>query len=160
MTPTITVHKLDHQGVEQLTYPGMVLERTEAYLQVEAAFTYPQVQVRGITLEEGDRFVEWYYRERWYTVFAMFEGWEGRFKGWYCNITRPARIEPGHVYSEDLALDLLVYTDYRWEVLDRQEFLDLDIPEVERTQASRALEELQVLIRQGKGPFDRESLSP
>jgi hypothetical protein len=44
-----------------------------------------------------------------------------RIQGWYCNITRPARIEDGHVRFEDLALDLSSCR-MGWCMLDEDEF--------------------------------------
>ncbi|MCK5642801.1 MAG: DUF402 domain-containing protein [Gammaproteobacteria bacterium] len=43
-------------------------------------------------------------------------------KGWYCNITRPARIEVKHVYAEDMALDPVITADGEQIVVDEEEY--------------------------------------
>ena len=57
-------------------------------------------------------------------------------KGWYCNITRPARFGPGRVTAEDLALDVFVYPDGRTLVLDEEEFADMKLPASGRREAA------------------------
>ena len=43
-------------------------------------------------------------------------------KSWYCNITRPARIEVKHVYAEDMALDPVITADGEQIVVDEEEY--------------------------------------
>jgi hypothetical protein len=64
----------------------------------------------GYVVRPGDHFYEHYYSERWYNIFEVRSA-EGVLKGWYCNITRPARFEAKLVTSEDLELDLFVAPD-------------------------------------------------
>lgn len=80
---------------------------------------------------------------------------DGTLKGFYCNITRPAVFEPGgdDVYADDLALDLIVYPDGCWTVMDEEEFAVLPLSPEDRQHALRGLAELQVLVRRRQGPF-------
>ena len=52
------------------------------------------------------RFVEYFFADRWYNIFAIYDRDDGKIKGWYCNIGMPALIEDGLVSYVDLALDL------------------------------------------------------
>jgi protein associated with RNAse G/E len=74
-------------------------------------------------------------------------------KGWYCNIARPARIERGDLFADDLALDLVVDRLGRWVLLDQDEFDELELSEEDRGRAMRALEELQHLVATAAAPF-------
>ena len=90
----------------------------------------------------GDRFVEWFYTDRWYNVFEIHDCDDDHIKGWYCNFTRPAGLTDGRVEADDLALDLWVGQDHNKQVLDRDEFDQLPITDHERREVELALETL------------------
>ncbi len=152
---TITVHKLNEQGVEVFHYRGILIEEQGTSLTLEARFERSDIQFFELTFREGDRFLETYYTDRWFNIFEIYDVDDDHLKGWYCNITRPARIEQGHIYAEDLALDLLVYQDRRVRVLDEDEFEEMDLNESDRKNALSALEELKLWVKARKGPFSR-----
>ena len=154
MTKSITVHKLNERGEEVWRYSGQVLEMTPTQVTLAARFDRESVDVGGLALRRGDHFLETFYNDRWYNVFAV-EDDLGQFKGWYCNVTRPARIEDGHVFAEDLALDLIVLPDGTSRVLDEEEFAQLAISEDDRRLARQALAGLQILVSERSGPFER-----
>jgi hypothetical protein len=120
---------------------------------LEAAFDHHDEDFHGLRLRRGDRFVETFYADRWYNVFAVHDVESGERKGWYCNLTRPAKIEDGDVWAEDLALDLVVLPDGSQVVLDREEFEALRLAPDELHHALAALEELRRLASAGDGPF-------
>lgn len=152
MTP-ITVHKHNHLGQETLKYPARVLARAENEIVLEAIFQRERMELGYVILTPGDRFIEHFYAERWYNVFAIFAGEGGALKGWYCNITRPALIDDATVRADDLALDLFVRPDGEEFILDEDEFAALPLMAEERAQARSALGELQRLATQRRGPF-------
>jgi len=145
-----TIHKLDAHGQRLLSYPGRVLARTTGRVTLEATFRRGPMSLEGITLRPGDRFVEHYFADRWYNVFEIYDVDDGRFKGWYCNVSRPAVITQDSVSAEDLVLDLLVEPNGRATILDQDEFDALALPPDERKAALAALEELQALAVAGK----------
>jgi hypothetical protein len=155
MGRAITVHKLNEQGVEVFRYSGMLVEEQETSLTLEAHFDRSDVQFFELTFREGDRFIETYFTDRWFNIFEIHDADDDHLKGWYCNITRSTRIEQGHIYAEDLALDLLVYPDGRRRVLDEDEFEEIDLSESDRKNALSALEELKQWVQARKGPFSR-----
>ena len=139
----VTVRKLQPGGEETWRYTGRVLERQPDRIMLEAEFNRDEVTFHGITLRRGDRFVETYYTDRWYNVYAIHNREDGGLKCWYCNIGRPAVIGDGEVSYIDLALDLLIYPDGRQLVLDEDEFAALALSPDERQHARQALQELQ-----------------
>lgn len=154
MSQQIVVHKLDADGREVWRYDGRVLSRTESAVVLEATFDRERTRIGPITIEPGDRFVETFYADRWFNVFAIHRGEQGGLKGWYVNIARPARIESGHVYQEDLALDLVVSADLtQIQVLDNEEFEALDLTPREASQARRTLTHLLTKADRGEPPF-------
>ncbi len=154
MSDFIEVHKLDSDGREVWRYHGRLLRRTAGSLVLEATFDREPTETGPITIEPGDRLVETFHEDRWFNIFAVHRGDEGELKGWYVNIARPARIEPGHIYQEDLALDLVVSADLsQVRVLDNEAFEALDLPPGEARQARRALTQLLTKADRGEPPF-------
>jgi predicted RNA-binding protein associated with RNAse of E/G family len=139
----VIVKKLNPAHQETLRYTGRVLEQHAGRIVLEAEFNHDDITIHEILLRRGDRFIETYYADCWYNVFAIHDRDDDRLKCWYCNIGHPAEIGDGVVSYIDLALDLLVYPDGRQLVLDEDEFTALALsPEVQQ-QARLALQELQ-----------------
>jgi predicted RNA-binding protein associated with RNAse of E/G family len=138
-------------------YPAEVLWRTATSIAVRAAWSRGTVDLGYLCFEPGDSLIEYFYSDRWFNVFAIY-GADGRHKGWYCNVTRPASLAAAEVVSEDLELDLFVTPD-------RATLLRLDVDEFESCgfaqhdpatyrAAYAALAELEALARAGAAPFD------
>jgi len=155
MPDGIIVRKLDLAGEEKIRYPGRVLERTASAVVLEAFFSRERMELGFVTLKPGDRFVEYFYADRWYNVFVIYDVDDGDLKGWYCNITRPASIAGGEVSAVDLALDLWIEPDGSALVLDEDEFAALPLAPEEEAAARAALDELRALAAERAGPFVR-----
>jgi predicted RNA-binding protein associated with RNAse of E/G family len=130
------------------------LDRGPTWVQLEAFFNRADAHTAYHTFRHGDRFVEWFYSDRWYNVFEMHDADDDHLTGWYCNITRPARLEAAAIYADDLALDVFIAPDGTITVLDEDEFDALPLDEATRSQARAALDELQQRIAVRAAPFD------
>ena len=158
MGEPVTVDKLNLAGEVTVQWSGQVLSQSEQELVLEATFTHSARDLGYVRLAPGDRFVETYYRDRWYNVFAIYDAPDGAFKGWYCNITRPAEITRApdgglRVRAVDLALDYFRQPGGREYILDEDEFEALNLSAAERRTARAALGELRALAAAGAGPF-------
>ena len=149
----ITIRKLDHAGHQVTAYPGQVLQRDDSAIVLRTSWDRAPLDLGFVILEPGDRWTEYFYADRWYNIFEIRAS-DGRLKGWYCNVTRPARISATEVSAEDLALDLWVAPDGKTQALDEDEFDALSLPPAERKAARSALVELQALVAQKAAPFD------
>jgi hypothetical protein len=143
------VYKLNEQGQTVWQYPAEVLERGPNFVRLEAFFNRDDTDFGFATFKRGDRFVEYFYSDRWYNIFAVYDRDDGALKGWYCNICRPAVIGETAVHCEDLALDLWVTPSGQTTLLDVEEFNTLDLPPTEQRAAWTAVETLQNLARSG-----------
>jgi len=139
----VTVIKLNDQAKETWRYQGKLLSQDESSITLEAFFDREDLDLHGMRLCRGDRFIEVYYNDRWYNIFEIHAREDDRLRGWYCNISRPAQISGGTVSYVDLALDLLVFADGRQVVLDEDEFAALNPSQELHDQAYQALRELQ-----------------
>lgn len=155
---TVNVVKNDHAGREILRYTGRVLARGSTWTKLEAFFSRPDVQTDYHTFRRGDRFVEWFYSDRWYNVFEMHDVDDDRLVGWYCNVTRPAVITPETIRADDLALDVFITPGGTISVLDEDEFAALPLDAPTRAQARQALDEIRRLAATRQPPFGPVSL--
>ena len=160
MPEPVRVQKLKPSGEVAIEWSGDILSRDAHGLVLEARFTRKTMPLGYVTLAQGDRFVETYYTDRWYNVFAIYGGDSGEFKGWYCNVSRPAMLvepaQPGEtllVRTVDLALDYFRQPNGREFVLDEDEFAELALEPREADAARSALAEVRALAGAGLGPF-------
>ena len=124
-------------------YEGVELHRGENTVTVEAFFNRDDLPFQDIVLKRNDRFVETFFADKWYNIFEIYDRDDGRLKGWYCNITKPAVIQDGSVSYVDLALDLWVSANGARKVLDEDELEALGLDEATKQKALAGLRELE-----------------
>jgi protein associated with RNAse G/E len=146
------IQKKNLHGDVVFQYDGEVVERDEHAIVLEAFFGRDDMTFMNVTLKRGDRFVETFYTDRWYNIFEIFDRDHGAFKGWYCNIGKPAVIEEDVVSYIDLALDLWVAPDGTQTILDEDEFLQLNLDDDVRKLVYSSMHELQKLLKTKNPP--------
>ena len=127
-------------------YEGTVLRREENQITLEALFNRDDLPFMDIVLKRNDRFVETIYSDRWYNIFEIYDRDDGKLKGWYCNVGKPAVIGDDFVSYVDLALDLWVASDGKQTVLDEDEFEAMNLNGELKQKAYDGLKELQEVI--------------
>jgi len=142
----IKVQKKNLRGEVTVEYEGDVLRRDENSVKLEALFVREDKPFMDVVFKKGDRFVEYYYADRWYNIFTIHDRDDGKVKGWYCNIGKPAEIEDDVVSYVDLALDLWVSANGKLTMLDEDEFEELGLDAELRAAALKGLEELKELF--------------
>ncbi len=149
----VKVQKKNPAGVVTYEYEGVMLSRDHHSIVLEALFDRADMPFMDVVFKTGDRFVESYFTDRWYNIFAIHDREDGKVKGWYCNVGKPAVIEDGVVSYVDLALDLWVSANGTQTVLDEDEFIKLELNEELRTSALNGLDELKALFKNKNPPF-------
>jgi len=114
---------------------------------LEALFNRDDMPFMDIVLKRNDRFVETFYSDRWYNIFEIYDCDDGRLKGWYCNMGKPAVLAENAVSYVDLALDLWVSADGKQTVLDEDEFEALNLDGRLKQKVYAGLQELQEWFR-------------
>ncbi len=149
-----TVTKRDAFGNDVRSYHGVLVERNDTYICIDADFAMADRDLGYIQLRRGDRFREWFYADRWYNIFRILDAETLSLKGWYCNITRPAIISASQVAADDLGLDVFVYPDGRTLLLDEEDFARLQLPMHEQSKVWQAVESIKLLVQKRLPPFD------
>jgi protein associated with RNAse G/E len=153
----IFVHSCKHDGSVRRRWPARVERRVGPLIVLDAFF---QEEVRHPligTIESGTHSVEFFWTDRWYSVFR-FQTPSGGLLKFYCNVNTPARLSDGVLSFVDLDVDVLVEPDYSYKVLDEDEFeLHAELyayPQSYRENMRGALDELFRLIAARQFPFD------
>jgi protein associated with RNAse G/E len=146
----VNIIKMNTQREEVWRYPGRIIAKDTHSVLVEAFFNIDDRPFHGITLRTNDRSIERYYSNRRYNVFKIHDRDDDRLKAWYCNVTSPAEFSPGKITYIDLALDILVYPNGDFLILDEDEFDALDLDEYSRQKALQALGTLKTIVEENR----------
>ncbi|MFJ9563288.1 DUF402 domain-containing protein [Streptomyces fuscichromogenes] len=140
-------------GRTKIRYPAELLHDDGNRIAVRAPWAGDAPREFGfVRFEQGDVFTEFYWRDRWYAVKEVRAA-DGTLKGWYCDVTRPATLDGGHLVVEDLDLDLWRSadgTDVRR--LDEDEFAESGLAERDPEAAAAAVTALDTLEALAHGP--------
>jgi len=130
-----------------------LVHRTEELLVLRAPLQHP-AELDYARFDLGDTLVERYWFDRWYNILAVYDP-AGRHKGWYANICTPISFDGQTIRYTDLDLDLWVWPDRRFRILDEDEFaarVESSMPAAIVAKARAGLEEL-LLDLAGGGPL-------
>ena len=157
----ITVRSFKHGGRPHRSWRAR-LETREGSLIVLDAFFAEEVRHPTLgTIEAGTPSKEYFWTDRWYSVFRFGAPDGGGLLNFYCNVNTPARLEAGALYFTDLDIDVLVRPDLSYSILDEDEFeIHAELysyPPEYRERAREALEEIASLVENRKFPFDFNS---
>ncbi len=153
----ITVVKLDHNGKRVTSYQGRIMQRDDYSVVLQARWERGRMELGYVTFEPEDRLVEFFFTNRWYSIFEIHAGSDDRLKGWYCNISRPAVFSDDSLSAIDLELDLFVHPDGRIEILDQDEFDALNLRQKDPAawqEARDAVKQLRAMVDAHRPPFE------
>lgn len=149
-----TIIKLGPQGEEKIRYTGEIVERVDKHVVISASWTMGMKDLGYARFEPGDRFVEYYYEDRWFNIFEIASSGDIR-KGWYCNITEPAQIYDERIEQIDLFLDVWVKPTGETLILDEDEFeAATTMSEDQKVGAQKGLQNLLQWVQERQKPFD------
>src|SRR5260370_6900244 len=94
----ITVVKLSPRGEIKIKYQGEVVEHLSHGVIIQAYWSHPTKNLGYVSFEPGDSFIEYYYTDRWYNIFAIATT-QGVRKGCYCHIPEPPFLFKHHLYQ-------------------------------------------------------------
>lgn len=155
----VTVHARKFDGRLHREWQANLVRQVDSLIVVEGVFAEEIRHAQLGTIAAGTQSVEYYWTDRWYSVFRFREP-AGALRNYYCNINQPATFD-GHILTfTDLDIDVLVAPDFSQRILDEEEFAAnaalYGYPESVRESAHRALAELLTLIERREHPFDVE----
>lgn len=148
----ITVVKLNTQYQVKLRYQAEVIEQRPQGLILSSIWELPSRDLGCIHFEPGDRFVEYYYIDRWFDIQEVISV-KGKRKGWYCDIAEPALIEPDQVRLVDLELDVWISAEGETFLLDEDEFAASSLTIAQRHAARQSVQDLLRMLEAREDAF-------
>jgi protein associated with RNAse G/E len=119
--PQITVRSLKYDMQVRRTWTCELVSQTGSLAMAVGVFE-EAVKHPGLGhISRGTVSHEYYWTDKWQNVFRFHEP-DGRFRNFYCNVAMPAVITDDAIEYVDLDIDVVVWLDSRYEVLDRDDF--------------------------------------
>ncbi len=156
----VLVEKRDEFGDNGPTYPAVVAESPvpEPWVEIHATWTMKDINVGGVPFRVGDTMREFFSPRHPYNAFAIVSP-GGELRGWYCNVTRPAKCEDHGgtllIAWPDLILDAIMQPDGTITNLDEDELAESGLPDRNPNLALQifgARDELTRLLKEGFFP--------
>ncbi len=98
-----------------------------------------------------------FWRSQWYNVFTNYDS-DHTLHNFYCNVAMPLVIESNTLKYVDLDLDVRIYPDGTYNVLDEDEFIahaeQFAYPAWLQKRARSAVDEIIALAQARTGPFE------
>lgn len=108
-------------------------------------------------IRRGTISYEFYWLGGWFNVFRFHEP-EGELRNFYCNINLPPRFENNVLDYIDLDIDVLVWRDFSFQILDMEEFAEntrkFSYPKEVILNAKKNLKKLVEHIENREFPFN------
>jgi protein associated with RNAse G/E len=117
----ITVNSRKYDGTIRRTWTCELIERTDSLLLFVGEFEDDVEHPDLGRISKGTRSYEYYWLDRWYNVFRFHEP-SGSLRNYYCNINMPPEFSGSVLDYVDLDIDILVWPDLRYVVLDRDDY--------------------------------------
>lgn len=156
----LTIHCYKHNGIlHRVCEDAIVLEVTDERL-VCANDKTKITECDGRSYNTNEIAIIYFYKNKWFNVIAQLKK-QGLF--YYCNIASPYLIENNIIKYIDYDLDLRVFPDEGFRVLDRNEYKYHKRLMHYSNELDQIIEyELQYLIslkKSNKSPFTKEDIA-
>lgn len=145
----ITINSRKYDGHIRRTWPGGLISESEDMLVVVGRFREDVEHDDLGLIKEGTVSFEHFWFDRWYNIFRFHEP-DGRLRNYYCNVTMPPTFADDVINYVDLDLDVIVWPEKGYEVLDRDDLekntVKYRYPDDVVANAENALSEIIALI--------------
>ena len=116
---TVNSRKLD--GTIRRTWNCELVERLGSLLVCVGTFDSDVRHPELGHIVAGTLSHEYYWLDRWYSIFRFHEP-SGSLRNFYCNLNMPPRFADGVLDYIDLDIDVVVWPDFSYRVLDRDDY--------------------------------------
>ena len=153
----VTINSRKLGGKISRSWQAELIEQNDSLLVFVGVFEdevrHPNLGV----IRRGTVSYEYYWLDRWYNVFRFHEP-EGGLRNFYCNLNLPPTFQKNVLDYVDLDIDVLVWSDFSFEILDLEDFEEsasiYDYSDALRRETQKNLDELLEMIKMRIFPFD------
>ena len=119
----IIINSRKFDGSVNRRWKADLIESNIDFLKFVGIFDEEIVHPHLGVIRRGTISYEYYWFERWYNIFEFHEP-EGNLRNFYCNVNMPPKFENNILDYVDLDIDVLVWKDLSYEVLDLDDFAE------------------------------------
>ena len=164
MNHPVRVQALKYNGHPYRHWSASLRQKVGPLIILEAAFEQTVSHKFLGTIPQGTLSTEYYWTDRWFSIFRLARQHDRQLICFYCNVNTPAEFDGSTLRFVDLDVDLLVMPDLSCHVLDADELesnaqrynYPLDLVR----SAHQALAELHHLARTRQFPFNEIEMNP
>ena len=153
----ITVNSRKYDGRVRRTWTGGLASWSDDLIVLVGRFDQDVQHSDLGSISKGTASFEHFWPGRWYNIFRFHEP-DGALKAWYCNVAMPATFDGKVLDFVDLDIDVVVWPDMRYEVLDRDDFernsTQYGYPSDVFEKVEETVEEIGALVESRSFPFD------
>lgn len=151
----ITINSRKYDQRIRRSWLGGLAKQTATLLVLVGRFEFDVDHADLGLIRQGTVSFEHYWLDRWYNVFRFHEP-DGSLRNHYCNISMPPTFKNDVLDYVDLDIDVVVWPDTRYKVLDLAHFAENTVkfgyPKDIVAKAQTGLAEVLALIEKGQLP--------
>ena len=151
----LIIHSYKHNGSIHRAWDEAVLLDSNDECLVFGNSKTKVTESDGRTWKTKEPAILFFYKEKWFNIIGQYKK-DGIY--YYCNIASPFIIEDGTIKYIDYDLDLRVFPDGAYKVLDRGEYKyhksKMGYSDKLDRKLKSELSDLIKMAEEGKGPFE------
>lgn len=150
-----TIHSYKHDGSIHRSWDDTILLESNKDFLVFANCNTKVINSEGKIWYTREPAILYYYKDKWFNIIGQLKE-DGLY--YYCNIATPTVLEGKYIKYIDYDLDLRVFPDGKYKILDEQEYAYhkklMNYPEEIDTIVHSELNDLIELVKNKQGPFN------
>lgn len=151
----ITVNSRKYDQIIRRTWMCELVDRNDPLIVLVGEFDR-DVKHPGLgSILRGTLSYEYFWLDRWYNIFRFHEP-DGSLRNYYCNVAMPPTFENGVLDYVDLDIDVLIWPNGKFEVVDRDDFerntVKYGYPDEILQRSEKSVGEILGLIERGELP--------
>lgn len=156
MDQIITINSRKFDSSIHRSWSCKLIEKSNSLLVFVGEFEKEVNHKQLGVIRRGTISYEYYWTDRWYNIFRFHEP-EGELRNFYCNVNMPPVFEDGVLDYVDLEIDILVWSDLSFEILDTDEFEEnakiFSYSDELKSKVYESVSELKTMIEKREFPF-------
>lgn len=155
----ITINSRKFDGTIRRSWACSLITKRKNRLLFVGKFDFDISHPELGQIQRGTISYEYYWLDRWYNIFCFYEP-DGTFRNYYCNLSMPPVFKDNVFDYVDLDIDVVVWPDWTFNVLDQSEFEEnaakFAYPAQVREAAAAALDTVLELIELRRLPRHKQ----
>ena len=153
----VNINSRKFDGKVHRSWQASLIERRDSLLIFVGEFEREVIHSNLGVIRRGTVSYEYYWLDRWYNIFQFHEP-DGELRNFYCNISEPPKLFKNILDYVDFDIDILVWKDFSYEILDLEEFDEnrrkFNYPSKIIKRVHQSISEIEFLIQNRRFPFD------